>query len=361
MRKALGVLVVATSFLSSVAAAQLINSFHFIPVVTKAPGLNSTFWQSDVTVTNVGTSKVRVGMKYFPSDVANTFDPQFPFQFDLEAGKTALWEDVLGWYWKRFPGPTQGKGFLVIADVTAVNCNVPSPPSSYSGLLAVTSRTYNRGDPKGTYSTAADPNLTGLNFTTFPSIITGVRHTGTTAPGFRTNLSVANFSTDRIRVLIRVFGGNGAPVAPESLQTIEALSFKQWSLTNLGVSNIGSYPVGRIEVRLDPVLVADPCTSVTDTFCANPCDPVKCPTKYAMRSQPTFFAYASMTDNGTGDGTILSPVVDWQGYSKYTSDYQKAHCPDKSVIAPNSAVANWLREHGLLEPDTTPTFKKLKK
>jgi len=52
----------------------------------------------------------------------------------------------------------------------------------------------------------------------------------------------------------------------------------------------------------------------------------KCPAKYAMRSQPTFYAYASTTDNGTGDGTILSPFIDWQGYNKWVSDWEDQHC-----------------------------------
>jgi hypothetical protein len=349
-------LAAAIAVLPSVASAQLVNSFHFIPVIAKAGGLNGTFWQSDVSISNLSGYTVTVGAKYFPSDVANTFNGTFPKSVPIASGQTLLVQDVLGTW---FPSAGQGKGFLILADTTPVNCNVSSPPKAWSGLLAVSSRTYNTGDPRGTFSTAADPNLTGMNITTFPSVITGIRQTGMTAPGYRTNLSIANFSTTRIRVLIRIYYPNGALAATESLQTIESLSFRQWQLSDFGVTNLGA-GAGRIEVRLDPALVADPCTSVTDTFCTNPCDPTKCFTKYAMRSEPTFFAYGSTTDNGTGDGVLLSPVVDWQGYSKYTSDYRNAHCPN-NTIARDSAIGDLLRAKGLIERDPPPTFQKVKK
>ncbi|HEY3350316.1 MAG TPA: hypothetical protein VGM13_11120 [Thermoanaerobaculia bacterium] len=357
MRKAVPALAAVVVLLSSSAAAQLVNSFHFVPVVVKAPGLNGTFWQSDIAVSNIGTSTVKVGMRFFPSDVANTFDGSLPFWDGVLPGQTRFFEDVLGQYLSYFPAPAGTKGFMVVADITPVNCNVSSPPTSYPGLLAVTSRTYNTGDPKGTYSTAADPNLTGMNYTTYPSVIPGVRHTGTAAPGFRTNLSAANFSTARIRILVKIFNGAGTLVVPESTQTIEALSFRQWALSDFGVTSLGSAP-GRIEVRLDPVLVANPCTSVTDTFCSNPCDPTKCPTKYAMKSQPTFFVYASTVDNGTGDGVLLSPVIDWQGYYKWAGDYKKGHCPSIRAYE-NNLLSDWFHARGLIEPDPPPTFKKV--
>ena len=47
MRKAFLALAAITCLLSSAAAAQLVNSFHFVPVVVKAGGLNGTFWQSE--------------------------------------------------------------------------------------------------------------------------------------------------------------------------------------------------------------------------------------------------------------------------------------------------------------------------
>jgi len=356
MRITTWALATAIAVLPSVAPAQLVNSFQFIPVIAKAGGVNGTFWQSDLSISNLSGYTVTVGAKYFPSDVANTFNGTFPKSVSIASGQTLLVQDVLGSW---FPSAGQGKGFLILADLTPVNCNVSSPPTAWSGLLAVNSRTYNTGDPKGTFSTAADPNLIGMNWTTFPSVITGIRHTGTTAPGFRTNLSVANFSTARIRVLIRIYTASGALAAAESLQTIEALSFRQWALPDFGVTNLGA-GAGRIEVRLDPALVADPCTSVTETFCTNPCDPKKCPTKYAMRNEPTFFVYGSTTDNGTGDGVLLSPVIDWQGYSKFTSDYRNAHCPG-NIIARDSAIGELLRAKGLIGPDPPPTFQKLKK
>jgi hypothetical protein len=354
MRKSFLILVAVTCLLSSAAAAQLMNSFYFIPVVTKAQGLNGTFWQSDVAITNFSSTNATIGAKYFPSDVANSFNGAFPVTITVPAWRTVLITDFVG---TKFPSAGLGKGFAILADVTPVNCGGSSPPTAYPGVFAITSRTYNTGDPKGTYSTAAEMNLAGANFTTFPSVIPGVRHTGTTAPGFRTNLSVANLSTARIRVLISIYDSFGGTVIPASVQDIESLSFKQWSLQSLGVTSING-GVGHIDVRLADGQVADPCAGVKDAFCSNPCDDQKCPQKYAMRSQPTFYAYASTTDNGTGDGTILSPFIDWQGYNKWVSAYEDQHCPSLKITL-NNTLTDWLRSQGLVGPEPPPTFRKV--
>jgi hypothetical protein len=356
MRKAFLALAAVMFLVSSSAAAQLVNSYYFIPVATHAAGLNGTFWQTDVTIANLGTSTVTLGMKFFPADVANTFTG-FPVAGSIPPGQTVLSGDILTTYMKWVPMPGVTKGFMILADTSPVNCNVSSPPTSFPGLLAITSRTYNTGDAKGTYSTATDMNMAGVNFTTYPSVMPGVMHTGTTAPGFRTNLSVGNYSTSRIKILIKIFNSAGALAAPESPQTVESLSFRQWSFPELGVSNLGG-GAGRVEVRLDPTQVADPCTKVTDAFCANPCDPQKCPMRYAMRSQPTFYAYASTIDNGTGDGTVISSFIDWQGYNKWAGDYTNTHCPSLRGYQ-NNQLSDWFRARGLIEPDPPPTFRKV--
>ncbi len=357
MRKILGAVVVALSLLSTTAAANLVNSFYFIPVVTKAQGQGGTYWQTDISVSNLGTSTVKVGMKLFPANVANTFTGSFPVYFNVSPGQTTLLQDALTLYLNASPMPGVTLGYMILADITPVNCAVSSPPSAFPGLLAITARTYNTGDPKGTYSSASDMNLTAMNITTFPSVIPGVRHTGTTAPGYRTNLSVANFSTTRIKVLVKILNSAGALVVPESPQTVEALSFKQWSMSNFGVSTLGANP-GRIEVRLDPTTVADPCTSATNTFCTNPCDTKNCPTKYALSSQPAFFAYASTTDNGTGDPLVLSSFIDWQGYNNWVTAYKNQHCPSADVYK-NNPFVDWLRTRGLIDPEPAPMFRKV--
>jgi hypothetical protein len=77
-----------------------------------------------------------------------------------------------------------------------------------------------------------------------------------------------------------------------------------------------------------------------------------------MRSQPTYFAYASMTDNGTGDGTILSSFIDWQGYNKWVSAYEDQHCPSRKIYL-NNTLTDWLRSQGLIGPEPPPTFRKV--
>ena len=359
MRRLSAIVAAALFLVSNIAVAQVPYSFQFVPVVSKAQGANNTFWLSDLYITNVGSSTSTVGVKYFPSDVSNTFNGTFPKTLTIPPGQNFSVMDVIGsWFPSYYAPPTvpATKGYLIIADITPQNCNVSSPPSSYPGLFAVTSRTYNTGDVRGTFGMTIPPPMEGMNFTTYPSVITGVINTGSTAPGFRTNVSVANLSTRPITVRISAFKSDGSSAGTFQIKTILPLSFGQWSVAALGFS-MGSLP-GRIEVKLDPPSqVANPCTCVTNTFTTNPCSTGS---HYALSSEPAFFAYASMTDNGTGDGTFLGPVIDYVTYSAWKSKYKDDNCPNLSCLR-FTPVEEFLRARGLGLLEEAPVFRKVTK
>ncbi len=351
------VLVAAALFLiSTVATAQVPYSFQFVPVATKAPGANSTSWLTDLYVTNLGSSSLVVGIKYFPQDVTNTFDGTFVSSFGINAGQNLSVSDIIGsWFPGYYSLPSGTKGYMILADITPQNCNVSSPPTAYPGVLAVTTRTYNTGDSRGTFGMTIPPSMSGFNITTYPSVIPGVINTGTTAPGFRTNVSVANISTRTITVRISAFKYDGSSAGTFQIKTILPLSFGQWSLSSLGFT-MGSQP-GRVEVKLDPpTQVADPCAGVKNTFSANPCSTPH----YALSSEPAFFAYASMTDNGTGDGTFLAPSIDWMSYYTWLNNYKQAHCPNSSSSL-GTQLEELLRARGLGLLESAPTFRKVPK
>jgi len=164
-------------------AGQLVNSFYFIPVVTKAPGLTARTGRATITVTNVGPASVQVGTKVFYGRPGEHLTGSFPVNVWISPGQTTVLEDFFSIYARMGLRVPPRERYLVLADITPVNCNVSSPPTTLCGPAGRHVPYYNTGDPKGTYSTAAEMNLAGANFTTYPSIITGVRQTGFHRPG----------------------------------------------------------------------------------------------------------------------------------------------------------------------------------
>ena len=91
---AVGLLAVAPSH------GQDIGGFELIPVVghTAGAGQPPTYWVTDVTIHNLMSERVTVGMVYFPFDTDNEWDETFPVTVQLEPRETMLVEDVLGTY-----------------------------------------------------------------------------------------------------------------------------------------------------------------------------------------------------------------------------------------------------------------------
>ncbi len=127
-----------------------------IPVVGRAPGVNGTFWRSDVSIFNPASTSTLLTIRY--NGVAQNLT--------LGAGNTQVLADVLA----RF-GQTAGGGTLVISWTSA---NAP----------VVTSRTYTSVETGGTYGQSIDP-VTAFGSVAF---VPGLRHDGS----YRSNVGFVN-------------------------------------------------------------------------------------------------------------------------------------------------------------------------
>ena len=130
-----------------------------IPVVGRAPGANGTFWRSDVTLYNPGTSSVTLTLRY--AGATKTIS--------LGANDTTVLSDVLSQF-----GLTSGSGAL---QVTWTSTTGP----------VVTSRTYTTVTTGGTYGQSIDP-VAELARRVFGP---GLRNDGS----YRTNIGFVNGGT----------------------------------------------------------------------------------------------------------------------------------------------------------------------
>ena len=295
-------LAVVSLLVASVAVAQIPMPAHIVPIGSKVKGDAGTDWLTDLAIFNMGKEDGRVGIHYFPANVANTFNGTFGKQITLQAGKGIYVKDVVGsWF------PSAGlstSGWLLVGHDPA-NCSEGPDPM----WLVVTARIYNNADPSKTYGQTVPSSLFHLNLSDMPSVITGVKHQPGQVPGFRTNVGVTNLSRSRIRVTVKAFTDAGIQVGTGPKES-EALSVGQWNLSEFGVTSLES---GRVEFWMDPAnITSDVCEieSPDDlTFCFDPCDP-ECD-GYSFPSTGVFIAYASKVDNGSADAEFLLPVVDW--------------------------------------------------
>lgn len=286
------------SILPVLGFAQHVAPIHIVPVVAKAKGLAGTDWVSDVAISNLDTRDVAVQLQFFPENTDNRFPSPHLVTMALMDGQTVLLADVLG---TRFPavGNTKGALLIIAQDPSGVH---PEPP------LAVTSRTYNNADPNRTYGQSVPSTMASLVWGAGKAVLTGVRQDSR----FRTNIGVLNLSEavpnpPRLRVKVRILGPYGAPIR-EVTKEIQSLSLQQWSLPDLGVSEL---PVGRVEVVIDPTdPLYQPCQVRRDV------------------GEPgaLFLAYYSKVDNATGDAEFALGQVDWSAYQSCPQPPQGDPC-----------------------------------
>ncbi|MFZ2493325.1 MAG: hypothetical protein WA208_17740 [Thermoanaerobaculia bacterium] len=293
--------------LSSALLAQIPLPTQVIPIAGKTKGGSGTDWITDLAIANLSSVSGTVGVHYFPSGPANTFNGTFSKTFALQAGHSVFVKDVVGSWFPQFGSSTNG--FLMIADVsTAANCAAEDPPTM---LLVATSRTYNNADPSKTYGQTVSDAVWRLNFTRQPSVIVGVRHQPGVVPGFRTNVGVVNLSSAAISVRGTAYDDGGRNVG-SGVKSVPAGSVLQWSLSEFGVPSLAS---GRVEFTAESGVTVDPCNQADDPpACLDPCE-AGCSGKYGFSSSAAFIAWASKIDNGSGDAEFLLSSVDWMGYN----------------------------------------------
>jgi len=273
----LGIVILIVAVWAVPASAQVLGNYCFIPALARTRGAGNppTFWVSDVTIHNPMGQPLVVGLKLFPGDQENVWQPPFPFDntLVLEARETLLLEDVLGEYF-GLTGNAKAALMVVVAPEM-----VPANPEG--SQIAVASRTYNTGDPRGTFGQSVPGINVMWNGDPLPSFITGIRHDG----HYRSNLGIVNGSFEPVRVHYRFVRGEGEVVA-SGYRDLPSLSLYQWSLSALGVE------------AGEGALSADLWLDEADVT-PNPCDSFW-PNKFA--------AYVSKVDgnpSGTGDAEFL--------------------------------------------------------
>jgi hypothetical protein len=255
-------------------SAQEIAHSQFFPILARTSGVGGTQWVTDLTVHNLTDSELVVGTQFLVANQANVFNPSFPDRFTLAPRETRLIPDVLH---ELYGYDTNITGaMLITVDPSLVGSNPVG-----SEILATT-RTYNTGDPAGTFGQTVPALSKTINAAGTKSIVTGVVN----STRFRSNMGIMSMALiSQITVHYRVLDSTGSVVV-EGSKTMPPASVSQWSLQQLGVPKTDS-PL-TIELWLDP-----------DDVFPDPC---------ATNFPNMFIAYVSKVDgnpDGTGDAEFI--------------------------------------------------------
>jgi len=261
-------------FAGSPLSAQEIAHSQFFPILARTAGVGGTQWVTDMTVHNLTDEDLIVGVQFLEADKANIFNPSFPDRFNIAPRETLLIEDVLN---TLFGFDTDIKGSMLVTVDTAMISDNPA-----GAEILATTRTYNIGDPAGTYGQTVPAIGWIINAAATTSVVTGVIN----STRFRSNLGIVSMSLlASIRVHYRVIDGDGDNVA-EGMKTLQPASVSQWSLQSLGVPKSDG-PL-TIELWMDPSdVLPDPCVTNFPNM---------------------FMAYVSKVDgnpDGTGDAEFI--------------------------------------------------------
>ncbi|MCU0303617.1 MAG: hypothetical protein MUC56_06135 [Thermoanaerobaculales bacterium] len=272
---ALALTVAALALLvGSPAGAQEIAHSQFFPILARTAGAGGTQWVTDLTIHNLTDSTLQVGCQFLEADKANIFNPSFPTRFTLAPRETKIYTDVLN---TLFGHTTDIKGaVLVTVDPSLIGGNPEG-----AEVLATT-RTYNVGDPAGTFGQTVPALSRTINASATTSVVTGCVNSAR----FRSNLGIMNMSLlTSLRVNYRVLDASGDTVA-EGMKTLNPASVSQWSFQQLGVPKQDGPLTVELWMHPDDVL-PDPC---------------------ATNFPNMFIAYVSKVDgnpDGTGDAEFI--------------------------------------------------------
>jgi len=258
-------------------SAQEIAHTQFFPILARTAGAGGTQWVTDMTVHNHSDHDLVVGVQFLEADKANIFNPSFPDRFPIGARETILFQDVLN---ELFGFETDIKGAMV---VTADPQLVQGSGNPVGSEIIATTRTYNIGDPAGTFGQTVPATGQVINAAPTKSVVTGVIN----STRFRSNLGAMNMTfIDDLRIKIRVLNAAGQEVIPVKEKTLKPASVSQWSLQSLGVPKTDGPLTIELWMHPDDVL-ADPCAANFPTM---------------------FIAYVSKVDgnpDGTGDAEFI--------------------------------------------------------
>lgn len=157
-----------------------------LPVAARLPGINETFWQTDVDLVNPGGTVAEVLLEYLPRE-----GPPRTARWSVGPGRLLRLEDVVGQVFGA-----SGAGALRITPL--------------AGRVTAGSRTYTTGEagtlgqgvPAAPVSGALRPGRDGL--------LAGLAQAPDRTSGFRTNLGLVNLADHAVEVTIRIADQGGA-------------------------------------------------------------------------------------------------------------------------------------------------------
>lgn len=264
------------------AQAQMVSPIQILPVVAKLAGAAGTDWMTSMSVSNVTDETVNVTAMFFRENTNNQPFAGPEHSFSLAAGRTTTVDDLLGSW---FAGQGNTKGFLILL--------AEASGGGDDALIAATARVFNNANPNATYGQAVSSNLTAFVFGRGTAVMPGARWDGRA----RSNVGVVNLAFQPLDVVVTTYDAAGAMVSSVNRQ-VNTFSLAQWSLSQLGVSNLS--PPGRVEVMVDPASID-----------WDPCDPL---TWGPGMSPGLFMAYMSKVDQATGDAEFAYAQNDWTAF-----------------------------------------------
>jgi hypothetical protein len=222
---------------------------YVVPATAHVKGLEGTSWVSDVVIHNPGGS-AQVAVLYFLDDGVSE---QGRHLVDVAAGSSVKLGDLVA---EAF-GPDAASGGVLVGA---------------SGSLMLSSRTYNDTED-GTYGqyVPVPGEAMAVSGNERATLIQLTRNSD-----YRTNIGFTNLGSEPIKIAVDLFTSVGAPLGRKSYE-IGAYSFFQ-------VTDI----LGRVGA-----------TSVDDAYAV----------VRAKDTEASYFTYATIVDNRTGDPIYASPVA----------------------------------------------------
>jgi PKD repeat protein len=212
-----------------------------IPAVGRAPGVNNTFWRSDVTLFNPGLTTMNVALRYLAAGQDNR--GAISHNVTISPSRTVVIADVA-----QALGISTGSGALQVLWTTA------------TGPI-VTSRTYITTDNGGTYGQSIDPVTSFGN----DSFVPGLRSDSS----YRSNVGFVNGGDTQLTITATLLSDTGAI---------------------LGTAQLGLSPRSQVQYSVSALFPAANIPNFgTLTLLAH------------ADGASTLFAYGSIIDNASGD------------------------------------------------------------
>lgn len=235
----------------------------FVPVVGSVPGLNNTMWKTDLTLYNNQSTPATMYLQYFPEGSTSS-TAQLAATSSLSAGATRLNSDIAT---ALFNSSINGIGALRILTSGSIFANA----RVYNDQSAIGRGTFGQNVPGLTRAQAVSQGILVGTINT-----TSANATGST--NARTNVGLFNPSDNPTSVSLELRNNGGASVST--------------NIITLGPWQHMQMPLSGTAGAAFPFVSGDVGASAVSFLAGSP-----------------IFAYASVVDNVSGDGSFILPSV----------------------------------------------------